>query len=326
MSLTIITGPMFSGKCLHEDTLVVMADEKVLPIKELKVGDTLLNGNSVTFISDTKLCSRGIKYLNLKKEFTICTPNHLHIPRPNSVPRMLEAGDTLEGFLLNDGSWLPMLSLIESHDEEFPYRELSVSGNNMITLEDGHQTHNTTSLIAAIRRETYRNTKPLIVKYDSDKRFTADAGSIITHSGIHYNQVDMIFASTLADAAETVKNYDVIGVDEVQFYQDIELLYQWMMAGKSIYTCGLLSDFQGKPFGRVAEIIAMATKHVSLTAICQICHDRDAMFNHRLLATDESLISIGGIDEYMVCCQICIRRINHPLNKSMGYITKDASS
>lgn len=312
MSLTVITGPMFSGKCINTKELVQLQHGIVKSIANLIVGDVLVNGNSVTYAGPVKWAETGMKYRGFKGDIVV-TNNHLHIRDAGEKPSMLTVGEYLYGLYDHQGKFVRGLRELRDHPFGFHYREISVSGDNMITLADGHSTHNTSALITNIQRETYKCRSPIIIKYAADTRYTSDAGALVTHSGIEYNKVDIIFASSLEEVNDTVMKHDVIGIDEVQFFTDIEYICRWMLAGKHVQVAGLISDFRGKPFGRMPEVLAMATKHISITAVCMICQERKAMFNHRRNKSEE-LIQIGTEADYLVCCQVCLKTIDHPLN------------
>lgn len=54
-------------------------------------------------------------------------------------------------------------------------------------------------------------------------------------------------------------DYDVIGIDEGQFYPDlIEMVDEFLSKGKVVVVSALDGDFRRKPFGRVLELVPMA--------------------------------------------------------------------
>lgn len=61
----------------------------------------------------------------------------------------------------------------------------------------------------------------------------------------------------------SVEQYDVIGIDEGQFYPDlVEMVEQWVEAGKVVLVAALDGDFRRKPFGRVLELVPNAVTRI----------------------------------------------------------------
>ena len=75
----------------------------------------------------------------------------------------------------------------------------------------------TTTLRDLCERYTIAGKKCLLIKYLSDNRYSKD--KIITHSGLECNQIT-INTKLLENIDQTVHNYDIIGIDEIQFYED----------------------------------------------------------------------------------------------------------
>ena len=80
---------------------------------------------------------------------------------------------------------------------------------------------------------------------------------------------------------ELIKNYDVIGFDEAQFYRQkcrVNKSYDFFKEGHS---CRLKYDYSYS-FGKMGDIIAMADEVEHLYPVCASCKKRRAIFSQRL--------------------------------------------
>src|SRR5690349_15640390 len=97
---------------------------------------------------------------------------------------------------------------------------------------------------------------------------------------------------------EVALSYDVVGIDEGQFFPDTtqfcELLAQ---RGKIVIVAALDGTFERKPFGAVLELLPLAETVTKLSAVCMGCY-RPAAFSKRLGAETEVKV-IGGADKYI---------------------------
>jgi len=75
-----------------------------------------------------------------------------------------------------------------------------------------------TELLRRVRRLEIAGRKCLHIKYVADTRY--DAECITTHDN---NKIKAVCVKTLAEIGDKWKNYDVIGVDEGQFFTDVSL-------------------------------------------------------------------------------------------------------
>lgn len=98
--------------------------------------------------------------------------------------------------------------------------------------------------------------------------------------------------------------YDVIVIDEAQFFNDIvESVERMVAAGKSVRVYGLSSDSDMCKFGRVQELIPIADRFKQLRAKCSVCFGHAAF----TLATQrkQGQVAAGGMDQYMPVCRGC---------------------
>jgi len=110
--------------------------------------------------------------------------------------------------------------------------------------------------------------------------------------------------STLAEVGETATDYEVIGIDEGQFFPDIVTFSEQMAnMGKIVIIAALDGTFQRKPFNNILELIPLAEDVTKLTAVCTYCQ-KDASFSKRIGKETEVEV-IGGADKYVAVCRGC---------------------
>lgn len=120
---------------------------------------------------------------------------------------------------------------------------------------------------------------------------------------------------SLVDHTSVCLSYDVIGIDEAQFFPDLLTFVKNMVdCGKRVVVAGLNGNFRREPIGEILDLIPWADRVDHLTAICLACaHDRREMkaapFSHRTVK-DESEQLVGAADKYMAVCRTCFARLN----------------
>ena len=109
----------------------------------------------------------------------------------------------------------------------------------------------------------------LVFKPKIDNRYSEN--EIVSHSG------SKVRCITVESSKEILKHInedvDVVGIDEVQFFDEGIIEICEYLADKRIrvIVAGLDKDFRGKPFGVIAEIITRAEFVSKLSAICVRC-------------------------------------------------------
>eukprot|EP01091_Cochliopodium_minus_P008655 TRINITY_DN1999_c0_g1_i2.p1 TRINITY_DN1999_c0_g1~~TRINITY_DN1999_c0_g1_i2.p1 ORF type:complete len:222 (+),score=50.48 TRINITY_DN1999_c0_g1_i2:61-726(+) len=158
----------------------------------------------------------------------------------------------------------------------------------------------TTEMFRRIKRYTAANKHCVIIKYSSDTRYSLEHASSHDKEMLH-----AIPTSKLSDLNfEDLSQYDVIGIDEGQFYPDLVEFVDCMAdQGKIVIISALDGDFRRKPFGRILELIPKAEKVTKLSAVCCLCY-ADAGFTKRL-SNEKEVTVIGGSDKYIAVCRAC---------------------
>jgi thymidine kinase len=114
-----------------------------------------------------------------------------------------------------------------------------------------------------------------------------------------------------ADIPGLVDGYDVVGVDEVQFFPpQITLVLDGLVEyGMRIIACGLDQDFRGFPFGAMPELLCRAELVDKLQAVCHRCGG-PATMTQRLVdgapaTADGDTIVVGALEQYEARCRSC---------------------
>lgn len=152
----------------------------------------------------------------------------------------------------------------------------------------------TTALKEYFDRFTIAGKKCLMVKYSADTRYDAD--KVITHAGIECDGTT-IKSSLLKDIEKNIKEYDVICIDEIQFYKDAPAYCdKWANEGKIIICAGLTGTYQRKTFPIISELIPLSEQIIHKHAICAET-GCDASFSFRT-SESKNVVEIGGSNLY----------------------------
>src|SRR5262244_1464947 len=156
-------------------------------------------------------------------------------------------------------------------------------------------------LIRRLRRAEIDRQRVQIFKQVIDQRSAID--HIVSHNDTR------IHAYSVSSAAEVAAKLDVrtevIGIDEAQFLGEamVELVVRWADMGKRVIIAGLDTDYLGRPFHPMPELLAVADEITKTLAICMQCGN-PAKHTQRLIAS-EDLIVVGAAGMYEARCRRC---------------------
>jgi thymidine kinase len=130
--------------------------------------------------------------------------------------------------------------------------------------------------------------KPMIdTRYDEEEVVSHDKNSI---------------RSTPVDSSEKIlllaSDVDVIGIDEAQFFDNNlhNVCNELANQGIRVIVAGLDMDFQGKPFGPMPNVLAVAEYVTKVHAIC-VKTGKLANYSHRIMG-GSATIELGELDRY----------------------------
>jgi thymidine kinase len=98
---------------------------------------------------------------------------------------------------------------------------------------------------------------------------------------------------------------EVVGVDEANFMGPdlIEIAGTLADSGKQVIIAGLDTDYMGRPFSPIPELLALAESITKTLAICVRCGN-PAKHTQRLVESDD-LIVVGAGGMYEARCRRC---------------------
>lgn len=174
----------------------------------------------------------------------------------------------------------------------------------------------TTTLLGRLFAEAAIGKKVLYINHSKDNR---SEGDFSTHNPLYkekpkHKSVEFVVLSSMLKI-ENPENYDVIGVDEGQFFKDLiqGVIYLVEELDKHVIVAGLNGSHKRDKFGDVLELEPMSDTYTKLTAWCLECAKKKlrvpAPFTHKI-SGGGNLEEIGGIDKYIPVCRRCYKRLN----------------
>lgn len=162
----------------------------------------------------------------------------------------------------------------------------------------------TEELIRRVRRALFAKQKVQAFKPATDNRY--DKSRIVSHGDTSIEAVPVpADGHIILELVET--DTKVVAIDEAQFFEDDIILIVNRLAdqGYRVIIAGLDQDFEGKPFGSMPDLMAIAEEVTKVRAICSVC-GLDASRTQRLVE-DKAQVRVGGSDAYEARCRACHR-------------------
>ena len=150
----------------------------------------------------------------------------------------------------------------------------------------------TEELIRRLKRAKIANQKIQIFKPSLDSR---NNEYIESHDK---NRIKSLTVKASYDVYDIGKDFDVIGIDEVQFFDDeiVSVCNSLANNGVRVIAAGLDMDYLGNPFGPMPNLMAIAEYVTKVHAVCSKTGNI-ANYSYRKNKED-SIILIGEKDEY----------------------------
>ena len=151
----------------------------------------------------------------------------------------------------------------------------------------------TEELIRRLNRALIAKQKIEIFKPVVDKRYHHE--HIVSHNENSIRSTPVNFAS---DILLLAGDCAVVGIDEAQFFDDaiVDICNILANSGKRVIVAGLDMDYEGKPFGPMPQLLAVAEFVTKVHAICAQTGQL-ASFSFRLSESDQQVV-LGEKDQY----------------------------
>jgi thymidine kinase len=156
-------------------------------------------------------------------------------------------------------------------------------------------------LIRRLRRAMIARKRVQVFKPIIDTRYSED--EIVSHGD------QRMKSEVITTAAEILKKLDwrtqVVGIDEPNFLGPalIDVAQQLADSGKQVIIAGLDTDYMGRPFPPIPDLLALAESITKTLAICMRCGN-PAKHTQRLVESDD-LIVVGAAGLYEARCRRC---------------------
>jgi len=156
--------------------------------------------------------------------------------------------------------------------------------------------------------------KCLYINHGDDKRKTEGSDSNVTTHNSQFvkasPKIVTISASVLAKVK--IEQYDAIGIDEGQFFTDIDVVRDWVLKdNKKVFISGLNGDASMGGFGEIWKLLPIASNIIMLKAYCVHCkksgRKRRAPYTAKLVP-DTKQKDVGGADKYIALCLKCHKK------------------
>jgi thymidine kinase len=161
-------------------------------------------------------------------------------------------------------------------------------------------------MIRRLRRAEIAGQRVVLFKPRIDDRY--DNADVVSHAGVRMSAVPV---DGHAEIAARARGHEVVGVDEVQFFDEQVVAAALALAdrGVRVICAGLDQDFRRRPFGPMPELLARAEFVDKLQAVCHRCGG-PATTTQRLVdgapaPYSGDTIVVGAAEQYEARCRDC---------------------
>ncbi len=159
----------------------------------------------------------------------------------------------------------------------------------------------TEELIRRLKRCMIARRGVQVFKPRIDKRYSHS--EIVTHCNLRMPSECIESGEEIIDRLDS--ETQVVGVDEAHFFGEplVQIATQLADSGVQVIIAGLDTDYMGRPFPPMPDLLALAESITKMLAICIRC-GAPAKHTQRLVESEE-LIFVGAVDSYEARCRHC---------------------
>ena len=158
-------------------------------------------------------------------------------------------------------------------------------------------------LVRRLRRATIARKKVFAIKHSSDDRYHQT--HIGCHTGVTFEATPLRTTVGISQFLDSVSvPAEVVGIDEGQFFEWglLDLCEELANRGIRVIVAGLDQDSNGKPFGPIPSLMAVAEEVTKLHAVCMVCGEEASRSYHKAGKTEQVEV---GASQYEARCRKC---------------------
>jgi thymidine kinase len=156
-------------------------------------------------------------------------------------------------------------------------------------------------LMRRLRRAMIARKRVQVFKPAIDQRYSSD--EIVSHNDLRMKSQVIQQASEILPLVDP--RTEVVGVDEANFFGPdlVEIATELADGGKQVMIAGLDTDYMGRPFPPMPDLLSLAESITKTLAICMRCGN-PAKHTQRLVESND-LIVVGAGGMYEARCRRC---------------------
>jgi thymidine kinase len=156
-------------------------------------------------------------------------------------------------------------------------------------------------LIRRLRRAMIARKRVEVFKPSIDNRYSDS--EIVSHGDLRMRSKVVAGADGITALIDW--RAEVVGIDEANFMGSelVEVAQRLADSGKQVIVAGLDTDYLGRPFAPIPDLLAHAESITKTLAVCVRCGN-PAKHTQRLRGSDD-LIVVGASDMYEARCRRC---------------------
>ena len=156
-------------------------------------------------------------------------------------------------------------------------------------------------LIRRLRRAMIARKRVEVFKPAIDNRYSLN--EIVSHADVRLRSEVVNSAADILERLDP--RVEVVGIDEANFMGPalVDTAQRLADSGKQVIIAGLDTDYLGRPFAPIPDLLALAETITKTLAICVRCGN-PAKHTQRLRGSDD-LIVVGAAGTYEARCRRC---------------------
>ena len=161
----------------------------------------------------------------------------------------------------------------------------------------------TEELIRRARRAQIAGQLVLVIKPSVDNRYSSS--EVVSHNE---TTIPSLVVGSADEIIEKSQNFRVVCIDEAQFFDNklLHIVNELADNNKRVIIAGLDMDYEGKPFGPMPYLLAIAEFVTKLHAICTKS-GMLASYSQRVIDSDRQVL-VGEYDAYEPRARHCFTR------------------